>query len=398
MFKTADFRNQPHVKPGGKSSVPKGTQLDASAILTPGQITASWLTKTFERNGLEFGEVAGLEIEPFPGGLSATGKIARLRLRYRESGSGPATMIAKMPDPAKLNSIVRAAYQREIAFYRELAADVGVRVPMMYHGKVSADSAVILLEDLSPAIPGDSTKGCSLDDARAAIRSLASMHARWWQSSRISGIDWLWRSGGGDDPDEAASQIDKGWSLAPPEFREVLPDEVVRLCSKELWFKTVIQMLDERPRTLTHPDFRLDNLFFDRRREPTEVTVIDWGRVTFAPVTQSLAYLLARESGLAPGEIKESLSLYQAELVKLGVTEYTPEDCMTDFHLGVMQILGVSLWQFWSGANRELEQRILDMRRRGWERVGRVLADFDCQAVLQHWIASQAVTYRPYAT
>ena len=287
-----------------------------------------------------------------------------------------------MPDPVRLDPIVRSTYQREIIFYRELSRIVGVRTPVMYHGDVYEDSAVILMEDLSPAVPGDSEIGCSIEDATVAVRALASLHARWWQDPKIERLGWLWGANRNSDHIQLARPIDKGWSMAPREFREALPSEVKDLCSEELWAARLFQRLDDLPCTLTHPDFRLDNLLFDRSTKPTQVTIIDWGRVTFAPPAQALAYLLARESGLDADDIKTCLDLYQNELFRLGVADYKPEQALIDFRLGVLQVLAVSLWQFQSGSNLEMNDRILAMRRQGWERANRVLIDFDCVSAI----------------
>jgi hypothetical protein len=352
--------------------------------VTPEQISPTWLNDAFKSEELDFGRVTDLEVNVFPDGLSLTGRLARIHLRYAaKTTNGPATVIAKFPDPAKLNPIIFSTFQREIAFYRKLGGSVGIRVPTMYYGRTSGESAVILLEDLSPMEPGDSVAGCSADEAMVSVQALAQLHSRWWQSPRLSNSDWMWRPDSGREPEHAASDQDEGWSLAPQEFRDALPAPIATLCSQQLWFAQVIHVNNTKPRTLTHPDFRLDNVFFDRQRTPIEVVVIDWGRVTFAPVGQSLAFLLARESGLTAPEIENCLGLYREEMVRLGVTEYSQEECINDFRLGVLQVLGQSLWQFWSGSSQLANERIIKMRRQGWERVNRVLEDFDCLQVLK---------------
>ncbi|MDA0595799.1 MAG: hypothetical protein O2921_04640 [Chloroflexi bacterium] len=149
------------------------------------QITSEWLSSAFEASGEAPFPVSVHSIEVFPEGLSATGTLAQVFVSYPGVEQGPATLIAKLPDPEKANQANAATYEREITVYRELGADVGVRVPTMYFGASASNSAIMLLEDLSPAVPGDSTTGCSFDEAVAGARR----SVRHWSTSERHSLE-----------------------------------------------------------------------------------------------------------------------------------------------------------------------------------------------------------------
>ena len=204
-------------------------------------ITPRWLSQAFREGGLERVDVADCEVRPFPDGYSATGQLARVSVRYRPNRNGPATVIVKMPDPSRKRADVRGSYQREIRFYKEIGADAGVRVPRLYFGDSDSDSdaAVMLLEDLAPAEPGDSTKGCSYDEAVAAIRGLAQVHARWWEHPRIVTSDWLWSFSTNWPLERAERAISEGWMMLPEDYVSSLPDSVSAMVGTSNWFQNV---------------------------------------------------------------------------------------------------------------------------------------------------------------
>jgi Domain of unknown function (DUF227). len=84
-------------------------------------------------------------------------------------------------------------YEREVNFYNLLAKDVSLPSPRCLHAShdLLSDDFLLLLEDLGDRRLGDQLKGCSAEDAFAAIRQLASFHAEWWDSPKLETIDWV---------------------------------------------------------------------------------------------------------------------------------------------------------------------------------------------------------------
>lgn len=60
---------------------------------------------------------------------------------------------------------------------------------------------------------------------------------------------------------------------------------------------TYIDRMVDRPQTLTHGDFRADNLAFATIRGERSVTVFDWQVARRAPGPRDLAYFLALSLG-----------------------------------------------------------------------------------------------------
>ena len=347
---------------------------------SPDAITSEWLSRALKTGGVITDPVIVKAINVFPEGLSATGTLARVEFEYSEEGTGPTSLIVKQPDPVKANRQTGAAFEREIRFYREIGSDSGVKVPVMYFGGTSGELAIILLEDLRPVEPGDSVVGCSFEEAEVAVKGLASLHARWWDDELVD-ADWLWGKSANTPAEDDAKSIDMGWTLLPDEYMEDLPAELIATCNNTGWFTVVAAGRDKKPQTISHPDYRLDNLFFDHRSDEIELTVIDWGRVAAQRPGFALAFFLA-DSGLSNEQMSECIDIYWQELVDKGVKDFSSDDCMFEVRIGFVELLGQRLWQFSVGANDGAAPRIQAMRKRSWDRLIPIIDEFDCLSAL----------------
>jgi hypothetical protein len=152
-------------------------------------ITPNWLTAVLHEAGaLDQARVTSIESAPI-GQLGFTGQIWRLQICYDKPGPGaPRSLVAKF---SATNAEAREAvhsmgfYEREIGFYRELAADCPVRTPRCYFGEVEMDSgaSLLLLEDLS-WMHNLNSAGGSVDESELVIREVAKLHAAWWGDAR----------------------------------------------------------------------------------------------------------------------------------------------------------------------------------------------------------------------
>ena len=184
-----------------------------------------------------------------------------------EGGNGPRSLIAKIPtqDP-NVRALLAAArvFEREARFYLDLAPQLE-SVPNAYHvaADFDADDYVLLLEDLGHLRTGDQVAGAASDEATAALRGLARLHAEFWRSPRLDALTWLPRI------DDAGMKIGREIYIASlPRFLEVFGDAVdPRLLPiVERFAANVHQLMDRfgaMPTTVVHFDYRLDNLFFD---------------------------------------------------------------------------------------------------------------------------------------
>lgn len=188
----------------------------------------------------------------------------------------------------------------ELRFYRELAAELPVRLPRFVRGRHGLFGFELVLEDLV-------TEGCTLVRSGDAIPArelarflpvLASLHARFWEDPRFDGeLRWL--------TDMRRREVRLGRALARPLMElglaragDLVPREVrdgARRYASER--RRVDAILARGPRTLVHHDCHPGNLFFDRDDEPG---LLDWQLVRTGSWASDIAYLFA--TGLSTGE------------------------------------------------------------------------------------------------
>jgi aminoglycoside/choline kinase family phosphotransferase len=203
----------------------------------------------------------------------------------------PATVIVKLPtaDPGGqfIGQMMRV-WEREHAFYRDVAPHMTVRVPRAFVN--IAEPPCLVLEDLAPATPGDHVAGATLVQAEQAIDVLAVHHAAWFEHPALATYEWL---PGLDDPSvqTLAPTFAVGWPMFLERYGEELPARCLRWCEQfvEQIPEWIEGHLADRV-TLTHGDFRLDNLFF---ADDGSVSVIDWQLCMRAPGQADLVYFCA---------------------------------------------------------------------------------------------------------
>lgn len=284
-----------------------------------------------------------MQTEVIGQGVGVLCQLARIKFSYHAGALGPKSVVAKFPSGnEQTRGLARQFkfYEREINFYSRIAKEISLPSPRCLHAAhdVSTDDFVLLMEDLGDRRLGDQLQGCSAQDAFAAIRQIASFHAKWWDNSKLRTIDWV---------PVAESDISKGGlALCPvawPSFLQrigaSLPDDF-REIGEQLsgQIGDLLDRFRDRPRTFCHGDYRLDNLFFGLRPEHAPITVVDWQIAiqcigTFDVgyfVSQSLPPALRREIEL------ELLRTYHDRLVELGVTNYSFGDCIEDYRFTLM--------------------------------------------------------------
>ncbi|MQA96638.1 MAG: phosphotransferase [Streptosporangiales bacterium] len=264
-------------------------------------------------------EVVGVEAVQVGNGMVADS--VRLRLTWDRPNPGPDVLIAKVPAAAEESRATAAAqrtYELEAAFYRDLAATVGVHTPRCYASAFDPETQgyVVLLEDLAPAEVGDQVTGCTVDQAAATVRELVALHASRWDDPELIALDWLTRPEPGAA--EFVGQLVNG--LLPgftDRYRDRLDPEVMALVHR--YIPQLGELAGHRPRpwTLVHGDFRLDNLLFGGER----VAVLDWQTIKIGKSLSDVAYFVG--SGLLPEERRaheqDLVRAYHAGLRAAGV-------------------------------------------------------------------------------
>ena len=258
-------------------------------------ISKEWLSQVLDGRVEDFG------LSVIGAGEGFMGQLARVSL----SGSGvPASVIVKLPtsDPGGIAiGEMMGVWNREHRFYTEVASSIeGINLAKCLHS--SADPYVLVLEDLAPSKPGDQVAGPTPDQARTAIDTAATLHSAWFDKPELNDLDWMPSL---SDPMTASigTMFPIGWPMFMERYQDSLPRRVLDWCETFApMIETWVQGYLDWPFTLTHGDFRLDNMFFD---STGQMTLIDWQLSMRAPSTTDLVYFLGTN---LPTQLRRDMS------------------------------------------------------------------------------------------
>jgi hypothetical protein len=308
-------------------------------IPTAEDVSASWLTACLRAAGHPRALVVGFEAAPI--GTGQIGKCIRYRLELANGGASvPRSLVGKFPsdDPiSRQTGVDLGNYRREVRFYRELRSRLSIRTPGCYYAEIDGlgPRFALLLDDLSPAEPGDQLAGCGEPVARAAVLELAGLHAPTWNDPSIVGVEWI------SEPSLETVERHRDW------YRSLLPGFLDRYGHHlEADSRAIIERVATSrgtpftgrpdPFALTHVDYRLDNLLIDTRGERPTVAVVDWQSITVGSPLSDVAYFLG--AGLLPEDRRACeasiVREYHERLRAAGVTAYSWNDCWSDYRRG----------------------------------------------------------------
>lgn len=271
--------------------------IDQTCDLTPG-----WLTAVLGESGvLPSGQVVAARSEPIGNGMVAT--TVRIHLTYDapRDTTAPVTLVAKMTsihEASRKTAVALAVYEKEVRFYQDIAPRISACVPQALFADVDGqrERFLLLLEDLSPARSGDQIAGCNLEDAAAVLDAAATIHAPFWGSAQIDALPWMNRS-------RDVSLYVQGYraAIGPVEDRyaHALHADVRDVI--EQFGERIERYYAEQPRpwTITHQDFRLDNLLFHAKGGKMPVAVLDWQTVRIGPGVGDVTYFIGAGLPLA---------------------------------------------------------------------------------------------------
>lgn len=265
------------------------------------------------------GAVLGAAVDAVQVLDSHSGTTGRARLALRGAGLPASVFVKFAPFDAEQRGFVAANQMgvREARLYRDLAAELPVRVPRVWYADFDAAGRyVMVLEDLVAA-------GCSFPspkDARVGewagriVEELARLHARYHDSPRFAGdLAWLAERGTGAG-DFGASLVklalDRVGEHLSPAFRRFASLYVERA-------PAIAALWNAGPATLVHGDPHLGNLFLDGER----IGFLDWGVTAVAPGLRDVAYVLCNS---VPTELRRAheqdwLDGYRSALAAHGV-------------------------------------------------------------------------------
>lgn len=265
--------------------------------MTPEGLTDSWLSS-----------VLGSDVRVRGSRRIGDGLVGmNIRLELDSDGSVPDSLIAKLPslDPtSRATGIALRNYEREVCFYLEVAPTVDIRVARCHHAEWHAATGdfVLLMEDLAPAEQGNQITGCDAGRARTAVMELAKLHGPRWADPRLGDLEWLSRRSSTD-----GQQLGMLWSMFVPGFMGIygtyLSEEARGVI--ERFGQRIVSWIDGRApaNTVTHGDYRLDNLMFAGPAGGSPVAAVDWQTPGHGLGITDVSYFLG--GGVLPEQRRE---------------------------------------------------------------------------------------------
>lgn len=310
-------------------------------------ITLDWLNDVLYTSGfLRDINIKSITHEPWGVGEGFVSDMARITLEYDGDASHlPKTMIAKLPtsfESANAIAMLFNIYEREIRFYLEVAKQSPVRTPGLIYCDMDLELKryILILEDCSHYTQIDQIKGLDYEPTKQVALRLADFQARWWDAEELNSFVWMPKNKG--PAAMALADTYRGcWdvSIQSEEFVAALPEggweAGLRIYQHFPW---LVENAADNHLTITHFDFRLDNMFFDFENTNDPVIVFDWQAANINRGVIDLSYFLGGSITIElRRKIEENIvKLYHERLLEKGVSGYSYDECWNDYVKGTL--------------------------------------------------------------
>ncbi|TVS17037.1 MAG: DUF1679 domain-containing protein [Gammaproteobacteria bacterium] len=298
---------------------------------SPQAVTRAWLEAVLHSGGYDV-SVAGFTAQAV--GTGQVGQNIRFVIEYRR-GEGPRSLVGKFAsdDPeSRQTGIALSNYLREVRFYQELQPTLDIQTPVVLFTDIDLDTQdfVLMMEDLAPAVQGDQISGCDPAAAALAMRELGKLHGPRWDDHALREIPWL-----SAQNDESAAMVLGLWNSVFPGFKvryanHLRPEHRKLLDALAERFDRYVAPRST-PATVTHGDYRLDNMLFGG---PYPLTVVDWQSPGLGNGTADAAYFMGTSFDQAAERReceRDLLDAYYETLLGYGIAGYTQDDCWRDY-------------------------------------------------------------------
>ncbi len=265
-----------------------------------------------------------------PVGTGQMGDTARLEYTVGPGAGERRSLVAKFAaadERSRATGLMTRAYEIEVGFYRDVADRVRTRVPACHYGWCDPDTGwfVLLLEDMVDAVQGEQLAGCDPAAARACLVELAALHGPVWGDATVAGLGWMQR--GGPEADEFLSDLVTSlWPGFVERYGDRLEAAHLDLCDRFIAVLGPWLAARPAPTTVTHGDFRLDNLLFCP--DGARPVVVDWQTAAWGSPASDVAYFLGGSLSTEDRRVHGAalVRAYHRALVDQGVEHYRLED------------------------------------------------------------------------
>ncbi len=316
-----------------------------SIPVTAQAMTTEWLTDAIRTGGRpDWPTITAMTLERIGEGMGLLTEIYRLTLTYAPGATGPKSLIAKFPtthSDMRALSIGYNFYEREVVFYRDIAATIRTRTPICYLATIdlASQNFILLLEDLFFATSGDQIAGLALPQVSLAVDQVAALHSRWWNAPELTALEGPVPPHDAAPWDTVSERHAVAWGLVAPWIKTRVGPEMYRvgerMCSE---LTGLFRQNSVGPRTLCHGDFRADNLMFHRDGASDSLIVLDWQIMFQGRGAFDIGYLMS--ASVTP-EVRRAhemdlLRRYHGLLLADGVEGYGFEDCLHDYRRALL--------------------------------------------------------------
>ena len=312
-------------------------------------LTAEWMGQALGAGCASgFPAVKDVAVEDIGAGSGSLSEIVRCFMTYHDDAAqAPESVVVKLASPDK--NIARMAralsmYKREYLVFDQLAPHMRVALPALLYGdfEESSQRFVMVLEDLRGMENPDQIAGAGATQARRAIRIAAGLHGQFWNKLNQPPLsDFFARVG----PRKIwLTQLAYLACLAPclRRFGHLFSPGMRRL-AEALGSRLLDYTRDSAagPKTLTHGDFRLDNILFGAA-DSDALTVIDWQGAGFVENgLYDVSYFMATS---VPAEVRrrierEALEEYHGIVCGMGAKDFGFEECWQSYRLNMLGVL-----------------------------------------------------------
>lgn len=309
---------------------------------TPAQISPSAISTALRAAGvIDQGAVTSLELEPIQEHSAFNAQLVRLYLSYDLQKTGaPKSLVAKLPTArAELheNAAVFQPGLKECWFYRVGASQTPLHVPHCYYNMVdpATGASILLLQDLAPARAGNQLAGASVDHAKLALQAAARLHGAWWQNELLEELFDTGELGAPADAaqDFVAQLFRQSWPRFVANSQGDMPPNVRRFGDYLATHMSELAVLgQDSPKTLTHGDYRLDNMLIHGVGEESTCWVIDWEDIDFGTNMWDVAWFIGGCLDVRARHVEQTLlQCYYDALVAQGVSRYTWPECQNSY-------------------------------------------------------------------
>jgi hypothetical protein len=289
--------------------------------------------------------ITSVDVQPLGEGVGLLSSIGRATLGFGSldlDKEKSTTVIIKVVSQNENIEIAKGLnfYLNEVNFYRDLASGCPIKSPECLYAEIDPETQefLLILEDFGNEVAGDQLKGCESEVLTLAFENAAKMHAHFWE--RVDGIPWLSYH---DDEELTLFRRD---AIYKPSFQPTLNgfgelfhgnlERTVARIGEQ--FAELSAAAMSGPQTLTHGDYRIDNMLLPVREGQLEMIAVDWQNTRGGNCTHDIAYFSAQSCGPElRGETElASLRHYHDVLIANGVKNYTFDECLTHYRLNLM--------------------------------------------------------------